>query len=91
MNSPHLADIQSLHSLRAWMENVCLNTLWDISCWDNSRWSGWKRLQVPLEIMIACDSLLALLHGKAPIHTRRLDKRGCGQSGSYSMALGYAK
>lgn len=92
MNNPPLADNCSLHSLRAWMANAGFNTLWDISCWDNCHWAGWKKLQVPTDLKPACDALFALLNSMAPIHARRLDKRGrSSQTCSYTVALGYAK
>jgi hypothetical protein len=74
------------------MSNAGFNTLWDISCWDDCNWLSWKKLQVPLELKLDCDTLFAHLKGMAPIHARRQDKRGWGsQSGCYSVALGYAK
>jgi ribonuclease HI/exonuclease III len=92
MNTPPLAEISSLHVLRDWMVNVGFITLWDISCWEDCNWIGWKKLQVPLGLKQDCDTFFTHLKGMAPIHARRQDKRGWGsQSGSYTVALGYAK
>lgn len=92
MNTPPLAEISLLHALRDWMVNADFITLWDISCWEDCNWIGWKKLQVPLGLKQDCDMFFTHLKGMALIHARRQDKRGWGsQSGRYTMALGYEK
>eukprot|EP00253_Pinus_taeda_P027306 PITA_27306 len=91
LNNEALGDCHSLQTLRRWMNEAGLRTLWDISAWQNSRWAGWN-LQTPPELSMERKTLISKLHDLSPLLARKRDTRGWGTpTGGYSIAQGYAK
>jgi ribonuclease HI len=92
MNKAPIEDRASIRSLRCWMDRKGLRSLWDISCWNNSDWAGWKPIEVPDHLTTEWTTLLELLHGLAPTHMRKKDWKGWGPNArGYVVSLGYAK
>lgn len=92
MNRPPIPKSSLKKELKAWMEEVNLKTLWDISSWHRDNWVGWKTPNVLVECLPDYAMLLQMLHGAAPIHARREDTRGWGtQQTVYSVSQSYAK
>eukprot|EP00253_Pinus_taeda_P026762 PITA_26762 len=91
LNNEPLGDYRSLQTLRIWMNDASLRTLWDISACQNSHWAGWN-LQTPLELSMECQILISKLHGLSPLLAQKRDTRGWGtQTGGYSVAQCYTK
>jgi len=94
MGDQPIGQLSEIGNLRRWMKENNLNTLWDISTWEDEEdaiWKDWNLSTIPQELKEEKDLLLLHLHGKAPLSRFSKDKRGWGQSkGSYSAAEGYS-
>eukprot|EP00253_Pinus_taeda_P006464 PITA_06464 len=92
MNKEPIEVRASINSLRCWMDREGMQTLWDISCWNDSIWAGWKQLKVSNNLNTEWIMLLDSLHGLAPTHSRKRDEMGWGpKAKGYTVSLGYAK
>lgn len=92
MNKEPIETRASINLLRCWMDSEGMQTLWDISCWNDVKWAGWKHLHVPDNLISEWTMLVDALHGLAPTHSRKRDEMGWGTKGSgYTVAQGYAK
>ena len=82
-----------IKNIMDWAQNNNVNTLWDISSWEEDNVNTWKAWQIdnlPNWLSEEKDSLIHLLKGKAPAAKNMPDKRGWGQrSGKYSASEGY--
>jgi hypothetical protein len=88
MNKDPIEDRASIRLLRCWMDREGLRSLWDISCWNNSEWAGWKPIEVPDHLTTEWTTLLDL----APTYMRKKDWKGCGPNArGYAISLGYTK
>ena len=84
-----------LPRLQNWMTAQGINTLWDISDWENEEsasWVAWKLPECPEELKNEKRMLFSHLSGLAPLGKNIKDKRGWGMSsGNYTAAEGYQK
>eukprot|EP00253_Pinus_taeda_P017362 PITA_17362 len=92
MNAEPIGNRSSNRDLRSWMERNGMRTLWDISLWRDSTWTGWITAEVPDHLRSDWNMLLEHLHGLAPTHLRKKDRIGWGATNrGYTVAMGYKK
>eukprot|EP00253_Pinus_taeda_P022851 PITA_22851 len=92
LNRPLLAETEDMPNLQHWMSEASINSLWDLSTWNDNLWSGWKQLVVPSNLCPDLKSLTMQLHGLAPTQASKHGVRGWGTSRSgYFVAQGYVK
>lgn len=90
MNSNPRNLLQELRPLQDWMEDRKITTLYDISAWNQNRWSEWKELHLPQDLKDLWLNLKSSLSGLAPINKEKDDRYiwdTCG--GSFSVKEGY--
>lgn len=90
MNSNPRNLLQELRPLQDWMEDRKITTLYDISSWNQNRWSEWKELHLPQDLKDLWLNLKTTLSGLAPINKEKEDRYigdTCG--GSFSVREGY--
>ena len=91
MDHDPIGDCLSLNSLRRWLSAAGKSTLWDISTWAGTHWTGWDFLDVPPELLQDCKIFHSKLNGIAPTHRCKRDSRGWGTLvAGYTVAQGYA-
>jgi len=75
------------------MQQNDINSLWDISDWEeygDSTWKGWKQLEIPPHLNLDLDAHYGLLHVKGPISISSRDIHGWGKvNGTYTISDGY--
>lgn len=94
MGEQPFGKIFEIENIKSWLQNRNIETLWDISNWDDDvarrSWKGWNIGDYPQILKEEADLLTQLLHGKAPLASTIHDKRGWGHRyRSYSTAEGY--
>eukprot|EP00253_Pinus_taeda_P017923 PITA_17923 len=90
MNSNPRKLLQELRPLQDWMEDRNITTLYDISSWNQNKWSEWKELHLPQDLQDLWLNLKSSLSGLAPINKEKEDRYiwdTCG--GSFSVKEGY--
>ena len=93
MGDQPLGQNPGIKNIMDWAQNNNLNTLWDISRWEEDGdgiWKDWHIDNLPNWINDEKDCLMQLLQGKTPSAKNSLDKRWWDQhSGSDSATEGY--
>eukprot|EP00253_Pinus_taeda_P024025 PITA_24025 len=90
MNSNPRNLLQELRPLQDWMEDQKITTLYDISSWNQNRWSEWKDLHLPQDLKDLWLNLKSSLSRSAPTNKEKDDRYiwdTCG--GSFSVKEGY--
>ena len=79
-----------MENIKNWLIYKGVNSLWDLSAWNDNNWVSWDFGDLPLELELEAEVLINLLQGKSPLKEDSRDKRGWGHiSGRYSASEGY--
>ena len=93
MGEQPLGQNSGIRNIKVWAQDNNIETLWDISSWEeegDSIWKDWHFGNLLHWLNEERDCLIQLLQGKVPIAKNNKDKRGWGQhSGRYTAAEGY--
>jgi hypothetical protein len=93
MGDPPLGSREDLDWLKEWTRTRNLNSLWDISAWENDENKTWLRWEVtnrPPELEEEWNTLKFWLRQKSPLKETKKDKRGWeALSGIYTTIAGY--
>ena len=81
---------QNLRPLQIWLEAKSLNSLYDISTWDQNSWQDWKRLSPPKNLRNLWTELKLSLSGSAPTNNLTEDRFVWDPNGGiYTVKEGY--
>lgn len=84
ISNPHF------YPLRRWMVEANLNSLFDISVWEEDRWDGWIPLNLPNDLAQLWVDLKCSLSCSAPVNRVKEDKFVWNPNGgNYSVREGY--
>ena len=78
-----------VNNIQRWLLDKGATSLWDLSAWEGNYWIGWDPGHFPPKLNSEAEALIALLQGKSPIKKETRDRRGWGNTGSYSTSEGY--
>jgi hypothetical protein len=90
MGREPLAENVDITDLRDWMERAGVNSLYDLSKWDeHGDWAGWDFHGVPARLSLQQSTLVDLLEDTTPVNRTMKDSWGWGQTGVYTTVGGY--
>ena len=78
MGYPPLNHLYEMEDLKFHLISLNINTIWDISVWNqDDSWKDWN-IPCPLQLMDAKRQFLQILKGKSPTSSSVKDSRGWG-------------
>eukprot|EP00253_Pinus_taeda_P023946 PITA_23946 len=90
MGKEPLRDNEDIANLRDWLKQAGVNTVFDLSKWDQrGDWDGWDFHGVPERLTHQQTLFEDMLEEAAPINKTMKDKWGWGQTGIYTTTAGY--
>eukprot|EP00253_Pinus_taeda_P023182 PITA_23182 len=90
MGKEPLKDKEDIVELRDWLTQARVNTIFELSKWDQrGDWIGWDFHGIPEKLIHQQTMLEDLLEEATPTNRYMNDKWGWGQTGVYTTAAGY--
>lgn len=90
MGHPPLANFEALRGIQERLEQQNIIKLEDVSSWDeNGNWLSWLFPKAPNHLQNQQNMLKDELVDSAPIHKQGSDSWGWGNTGIYTVAIGF--